>query len=453
MEKVNKYNLTDGGILNKLFLVALPIIGTQVIQMAYNLTDMFWLGRLSSDAVAASGTVGLYMWLSMSFQMFGRMGAEIGVAQNIGRGDRDKALSFSQNSILIGVLLGTALAAVYITCRRPLVGFFRIQEAHVAQDARDYLAIVGIAIPFTFLTGAVTGTFNGSGNSRVSLLVNGAGLVLNMTLDPLLIFVAGMGIKGAAVATAIAQAVAACLSLAALFKAKNRPFPVMRLTVRFKKAVIKQIVKWVAPISTEGFLFTFLTMLTATFVASYGANAMAASRVGSQIESLTWLIGGGFSSALTAFVGQNFGAAKYDRIKRGFRISSAMMLFWGAAVSFLLYFGGRALYGVFIPDNSDVVGIGAGYMRILALCQVASCLEGVATGSFRGQGRTIPSSITSGTSNALRVVLAFFLSRYTSLGLTGIWIALAAGASLRGAWVYIWYVFSKKPVQNTPAIT
>ena len=442
MAKADKFSLIEGSIVKKLFLVAIPIIGTQIIQMAYNLTDMFWLGRLNSDAVASSGTVGLYVWLSFAFILVGRMGAEIGVSQNIGRGDKAKALVFAQNSVFINVVLGAALGLIYILGREPLVGFFGIREAHVAQDARDYLSIIGFGIPLTCLTGAVTGVFNGAGNSRISLLINGVGLVINMTLDPLLIFTAGLGIKGAAVATVIAQAVAAGLSCFALIKLKNRPFERFTIRLRPDKIVLRQIFKWVTPISIESFLFTFLSMLIAALIASYGADAMASNRVGSQIESLTWLIGGGYASAMTAFVGQNFGAGRWGRIRRGFGLSSAIMACWGVVVSLILYFAGRALFGVFIPGNPDVVDIGAGYLRILAFSQIPGCLEGVASGTFRGRGKTIPPSVSSGTTNALRVVLAYFLARHTTLGLTGVWVALAVGGGARGAWVFIWSFIS-----------
>ena len=453
MNKSEKYSLINGGIVNKLFLVALPLIGTQIIQMAYNLTDMFWLGRLSSNAVASSGTVGLFLWLSMAFMMLGRMGAEIGVSQNIGRGDKGTALIFAHSSIIIAVFLGIILAIIYRYGRVPLVGFFGIRDAHVEQDARDYLAIVSLGLPFSFLAAAISGIFNGGGNTRVSLLINGIGLVLNMTLDPLLIFNADLGIRGAAIATIFAQAVAACLSLIALLKYKNRPFEEFKLISRPDKLAIKKIFKWVTPISIESFLFTFLTMIVAAFVATYGPGAMAASRVGSQIESLTWLIAGGYASALTAFTGQNYGAGKWTRIRRGFRISSILMACWGVIVALILYFFGHILYEVFIPNDPIVVGIGAQYMRILAFAQISGCLEGVASGIFRGQGKTIPPSVSSGTTNALRVLVAFILTRYTSLGLTGIWIALALGSGARGLWMYIWYLFysrrtPKKDINN-----
>ena len=444
MEKKDKYSLIEGSIIGKLFFVALPLIGTQIIQMAYNLTDMFWLGRLSSDAVASSGTVGLFLWLSMAFMMFGRMGAEIGVSQNLGGGDVEKARSFAQTSIITAVVLGVFLAIIYSIGRGPLIGFFGIQEANVEQDAREYLAIVSIGLPFTFLASAISGIFSGAGNTRVSLMINGVGLVLNMSLDPILIFNAGLGISGAAIATVFAQVVAACLSLVAVMRYKNRPFARIGLFKRLDRKIIKQIFKWATPISIESFLFTFLTMIVATLITAYGASAFAASRVGSQIESLNWLIAGGFSSALTSFTGQNFGAGKWLRIRKGFKVSSVLMVCWGAVVSAVLFFGGRFLFTVFIPNNPAVADIGAEYMRILAIIEIPSCLEGVAAGVFRGQGKTIPSSISSGTSNAMRVVLAYILTRFTTLGLTGIWIALSAGAGVRGVWIYIWYLLHSR---------
>ena len=445
MSRNDKYNLVEGSIVRKLFFVASPIILTQFFQMAYNLTDMFWLGRLSSDAVAASGTAGMYLWLSMAFFMFGRMGAEIGVSQNLGRGDKEKARSFAQNSIIIAITLGVAVGASYIAFHEQLIGFFGIQEISVEQDAREYLAIVSFSFPFMFVTAAVTGIFNGSGNSRMSLVINGVGFTLNMLIDPLLIFTAGLGIHGAGIATIIAQSSAACLAIIVLKRYKNRPFEEIKLLVRPVGDIIKQIVKWVAPVSLESCLFTLLSMLVTVLVAAYGAGALATVRVGSQIESLTWLIAGGYASALTAFTGQNFGAGKWSRIRKGFRISTWMMTCWGMCVGFLLFFGGKALYQLFIPNDREVVEMGIHYLQILAIIQIPGCLEGVAAGIFRGQGKTMPPSIASISSNILRVALAYGFTYFTDLGLTGLWFAVAGSAAVRGIWIFIWYLlYSRK---------
>jgi len=287
---------------------------------------------------------------------------------------------------------------------------------------------------------AISGTFNGAGNSRVSMLINGVGFTLNMVLDPLLIFTAGLGIRGAGLATVIAQSVAVCLAIFMLKKYKNRPFENIKIFTRPNGEVIRQIFKWVTPISLESGLFTILTMLVTPLVAIYGAGALATIRIGSQIESLTWLIAGGYASALTAFVGQNFGASKWSRIHSGFKISTRLMVTWGFLVSILLFFAGGSLFRIFVPNDPDVIDKGIQFLRILATIQIVACLEGVAAGIFRGQGKTLQPSIASISSNFLRVLLAYAVTFLTDWGLNGIWIAITVSAAIRGIWIFTWYL-------------
>ena len=433
----NRYDLTQGNIINKLLLVALPIIGTQFIQMSYNLTDMFLLGRVGSDAVAASGTAGMYLWLSNGLLMIGRMGAEIGVSQNLGRRDLRAARKYAQNSMFLALILGLFLLVVYMAFSKSLIGFFNIREIHVAHDARIYLMITAMAIPATFLSGVVAGTFNASGNSRVPLLINACGLGLNIILDPVFIFALGLGVKGAAIATLIAQMVVCSLSLLALIKRKDRPFDKFLFFSKPEKRRLIQILRWSIPIGAESMLFTFLTMFISRFVSAYGAEAIAVYRVGNQVESLSWLIGVGFSTAVTAFVGQNFGAGKWNRIRQGSRTSFLLLSGWGMLVTLVLFFLGGIIFRLFLPEE-ELVDMGRTFLKILAMCQIISCLEAVSAGAFRGLGKTVPPFITSFTTNALRIPLAYILSTH-GMGLNGIWLSITIGASARGLWLFFWY--------------
>jgi putative MATE family efflux protein len=433
----SRFDLTEGGILNKLLMISLPVIGIQIIQMTYNLTDMFWLGRLSSGAVAACGVVGMYLWMSMAFMLTGSRGAEIGVSQSIGGGDRAQARELGETALSLAAINGLAVAALLIILRRQLIGFFNLEQ-NVAELAEEYMTIVGLGLPFSFISATVGSIFNGSGNSRVPFAVSCVSLGTNIVLDPVLIFTAGMGVAGAAVATVAAQIIACVLMVAMLLKSRNRPFERFRLFARPVAAHVRQIYRWTLPMSLESFFFTFLTMANVRMIAAWGTDAVAAQRVGSQVESLTWLIGGGYSVALTSYVGQNFGAGKWDRIRAGYRISLGLMAVWGVVVTCVLFFGGEALMRVFLPDEAQAVAIGAAYVRIIAACQIAQCLEGIAAGAFRGMGRTAEPSLVSIISNAGRVVLAFILSR-TALGLYGIFWAVSIGAAVRGIWLFVWY--------------
>jgi putative MATE family efflux protein len=312
----------------------------------------------------------------------------------------------------------------------------------VAEDGARYLSIVGAAFPAFFISASVSGTFSGSGNSRIAFVSNAAGLAINMALDPLLIFYFNMGLTGAAVATVIAQVSVAAIFLTAIKKSPGRPFAQYSFRVKPERQKINLILRWCLPVVLESLLFTALSMAATRLVTAFGAEALAAQRVGSQIESLSWLIGGGFGTALTAFTGQNYGAGNWARIRRGFRISLWMMTSWGVIVTFLLFFGGRQLFSIFL-SGGEVLDIGEHFMKIMAFCQIFACFEAVAAGVFRGIGKTVPPSLSSIICNALRVPLAYFLS-LTPLGLNGIFAAMSLGAAARGAMVLAWYLTAER---------
>jgi len=441
-DKNTRNDLTVGNILQKLLFVAVPVMGTQMIQMLYNLTDMFWLGQLGNEAVAASGTAGMYLWLSQAFMMVGRVGSEIGVSQSIGRNDQEEAKKYSQTSLSISICIGVLFALVMILFRSPLINFFQIQEAGVAADAKLYLAITGAAIPATFITSAISGTFIASGDSRTPFFLNAIGLLINIVLDPILIFPAGLNVMGAAIATSIAQLLVAVLLLIAVCRHKNRPFEKYILINPIEKERAVQIFKWSMPVVLESMLFTLLSMIISRIVAGFGVTAMAVQKVGTQIESLSWLIGGGFASAVTAFMGQNYGAAKWNRVHLGIRISTLAMLVWGVIVTAVLFLGGNFIFRLFLSDPESIT-MGTVFLKILALSQVINCLEYNSAGAFRGIGRTIPPSLVSISGNVIRIPIIYLLCR-TALGIDGVWIGISLGSAIRGLWLFIWFVIAAR---------
>ena len=448
--KQNASDLTQGDILKKLILVATPIMATSLVQMTHNLVDIFWLSRLSSGAVAAGGGAGMYLWLSMALLFIGRMGAEIGVSQNIGKGDPVRAQNFAQNAFTLAIVLGVFYGLFLIVARTQLVGFFNIDEPEIVQLTKNYLVYVAFAIPFMYTNAVATGTFTGFGNTKVPFYINSAALLVNIAISPIFIFVFGLGVIGAAVSTVIAQFVGFLLFVYALKRYKRRPFEKFRMLILPKKLYIKQIFKWGIPIALESALFTSLTLITTRFVAEFGVGALAVQRVGSQIEALSWLVGGGFASAVTAFTGQNIGAGKFHRVRIGFKISVTVMASWGLFISLVMFFFAGPIIGIFLNDPLELE-MGIYYMRILAFMQIFACLEGVAAGCFRGRGLTVQPSVTSITFNALRVPLAYILSR-GPLGLNGIWLAFTIGAAFRGSCMVIWYIINSKKMPTQTAI-
>lgn len=417
-------------------------MGAQLMQMAYNLVDTIWLGRLGDGAVAASGTAGMFTWLAVSLMLIGSIGATIGVSQNLGKGDEKKALLFSQNAFWVALALGLGFGIILAVFRYPLVGFFNITDPIVESDTRLYLMIIAIGIPFLYGSASISATFTASGRSQLSFAVSVTGMVLNVVLDPLCIFVFGWGITGAAIATIFAQFVSFTIGLAIIRFWRNRPFDRYRFLVRPSLPEIKQIFRWGFPLCVESGLFTILAMFTSRFEAAYGTRAMAVGRIGSQIESITWMVGGGFGSALLAFIGQNFGAGKWTRIRRGVKLSTLFMICYGLAVSTIMLVFGKYLFLVFRNDV-DTAALGVIYLRNMAICQVFMCIEGVASSVFKGIGKTLPPAVTSATANVIRVFLAYGLS-LTPLGLHGIWLGIALASSLKGIALYTWHMISAR---------
>lgn len=451
---MNRDDLTQGGILKKLLRVAAPIMGTQLMQMVYNLTDMFWLGRMEDSvmAVAASGLAGMFLWLGMSLMMIGRMGAEIGASQNLGRGDIRTAQEFAEDSARIALTLGAFNGLILITLAGPLVSLLMVKEQDVFQNACAYLRIVGVGSPPVFMSFALTGAFTAAGKSRLSFWANAAGLALNMALDPLMILVWGWGVAGAAIATAIAQGVVCALLLWFVKRHPHRPFERFLILGRVNRERARQILRWSLPVALESGAFTALAMVVTGMVSDwYGENAVAVQRVGSQIESLSWLVGGGFASAITAFMGQNFGARKWARIRRGFRVAMAALLAWETAVTLLLIFCGRFLFSLFLSKPEGILDMGATYLMILAGCQLFMGLEGVSAGTFRGVGKTLPPSISSILSNLIRPLVCWWLAQ--SMGLDGIWLGVTLSAALRGVLIFLWFLLDerKMPRLDEPA--
>lgn len=442
------YDLTEGGILKKLLQVAIPIMGTQLMQMAYNLTDIFWLGRMEASvtAVAASGLAGMFLWLGVSLMMVGRTGSEIGTSQNLGRMDIEAARGYAEDSARISLILGVIYGIILIAFAGPLISLLQVKEVQVYESACDYLRIVGIGIPFTYVSAAITGAFNGAGNSRTSFRANAIGLVVNMILDPIMILILGWGVKGAATATVIAQITVLILFIIFAKKHPHRPFERFIIKGTINKIRTKTILRWSIPIALESGVFTLLSMVVAAMIAAwYGQNAVAVYEVGTQIEALSWMISTGFSSALTAFVGQNYGARKWGRIHRAYKVSLGVLVAWEVLVTILLVTGGRFLFSIFL-SQSLILDMGATYLRIMSISLVFMAFEGVCSGAFRGTGKTLPPSLCSIVSNLIRPFLCWMFASF--MGVNGLWLGIAVSAILRGLSMLIWFTIYRRQIPS-----
>ena len=451
----NTNKLREGNILEALFKLAIPIMGTSFVQMAYNMTDLIWVGRIGSRAVAAVGTAGFYTWLAMAFILIPKIGAEVGVAQSTGKDDMLEAKVYIRHSLQMILLIALFYASILISFRKPLIGFFNLGEADVINDAITYLAIISFGIIFYFINPLFTAIFNGYGESRTPFIINSIGLLVNMVLDPLMILGIGpfprLEVAGAAIATVIAQA---CVTIIFILTAKKRPELFSKLNLFSAPDIqhIGRIVRLGLPVALQSGFFTGIAMLIARIIAQWGPIPIAVQKVGSQIEAITWMTAGGFQTAMSTFIGQNYGARKWDRVFRGYFTGLTIMSIIGIFTSLLLIFAARPLFSIFVPGEEETIRQGAIYLRILGISQIFMAIEATTAGAFNGLGKTVPPSIVGIVFNGLRIPAALFLSS-TSLGLNGVWWALSISSIFKGTVLLIWYLIMLKKNPETNKMT
>ncbi len=428
-------DLTVGNIPKKLALLAFPIMGTSFLQMAYNLIDMIWIGRLGAPAVAAIGTSGYFMWFSFSLITLSKVGAEVKIAQSLGAKKAKEANNYASTSMMFAVAIGILYMLVLLLFRSGLVNFFNLGDLHVEGMAKDYLRIVAFSMPFSLLNQIISGIFNASGHSKIPFRANAVGLVINMILDPIMIFGLGMGVVGAALATTIAQVIVSLLFIKLLF-GQTKPYEAYHIFAGFHLNKLRSMLKISAPVALQNGLFTIIAVFVARIVASHGTTAIAVQKVGTQIEAITYMTASGFGVALSAMIGQNMGALKYDRVRAGFKSAITIMGIFGILTSILLFIAAEPLFKLFINEE-PAVSMGIIYLRIISFSQLFMCVEITLAGGFSGLGKSVPPAIISVVFNFLRIPFSFLLSTYTILGLNGIWWTISFSSVFKGTTLVI----------------
>ena len=427
-------NLTKGPILKTLTKLAIPIMASSFLGTLYNITDMAWIGLLGSKAVAGVGVGGMFTWLSQGLAAMARMGGQVQVAQCIGRGERDRAHGFAQAAVQLATLMGMAYAVISLLFTRQMVAFFQLTDPEAQTAALAYTKIACGLIVFSFLTLTMTGLYTAQGDSKTPFLANLIGLVTNMILDPVLILGPGpfpkLGVVGAAIATVTAQAIVMMMMiLGVIIQKKENVLKGIRLTAKIPKEYLSGLCRIGIPTAIQGMAYCAISMVLTRMVSAYGAEAVATQRVGGQIESISWNTADGFAAALNAFIAQNYGAGKMDRVRKGYRASLWTVGIWGLLISFVFICFPQTIADIFFHEPK-AVATAVGYLVIIGFSEAFMCVELTTVGALSGLGRTRLCSIISITFTSARIPLAIILGGL--IGLSGIWWALSVTSIVKG---------------------
>ncbi|MGL4772305.1 MAG: MATE family efflux transporter [Clostridium sp.] len=439
---MKQINLTEGKIAPVLIKLSLPIILTNFIQTAYGMVDMIWIGRLGSDEVAAIGTATFFINLALALFALIMIGTGVKIAQSIGAKNEKETGEYIKNSLVMSLMLAICYTLFIIIFKKPLIGFYDLSPK-VEELAISYLVISAIGVVFMYFNALFSTILNSFGDSKTPFKANSIGFVFNIILDPLLIFGIGLGVNGAAIATLIARIV---VSLILIVVYKDILLNNIKSSgLNFEK--VKEVIKMGAPVSLQRVTFTLISIFIGKIIADFGATAIAVQKVGVQIESISYMTIGGLQGAIAAFVGQNYGAGKINRISKGYKSAVTLTIIFGGIITSIFLLFPEEIFKVFIQE-SEAVSMGASYIRILAFSQIFMCMEILTVGAFNGIGKTYAPPIISVVFTAARIPMALFLSLDYIMGLNGIWMSISLSSFIKGILLVSWFLIVLRKMNN-----
>ena len=439
-------NLTSGPIHRQLFNLAVPIMGTSFVQMAYSLTDMAWVGRLGSESVAAIGSVGILTWMTNSISLLNKVGSEVSVGQSIGAQNAPDARSYASHNLTLSLIISICWGLILFVFAEPIMQIYKLEPAITAK-AVNYLRIVATAFPFIFLSASFTGIYNASGQSKIPFMISGIGLLLNMILDPHFIFGFGWNTEGAAIATWVSQATVLGLFIYRLKKRKE-VLGGFAFFTKLESRFVKRIFKLGLPVAILNTLFSIINLFMARTASLYGGHiGLMTLTAGGQLEAIAWNTSQGFSTALSAFVAQNYAAGKNDRVLGAYATTLKMTAVFGTFCTLLFVFWGSELFSLIVPDP-QAYKAGGVFLRIDGYSMLFMMLEITTQGLFYGTGRTIPPAVISIGFNTLRIPLAMLLASI-GMEITGVWWAISLTSIAKGITSAAWFAVLKRRILVT----
>lgn len=440
------YNLTEDPITATLLKLTWPIIATNFIQTTYGLVDMIWVGKLGSGPVAAIGTASFFVNLAAALFSMIAIGSGVKVSHSIGAGKEEHAKQYIHNGFLLSIILGIVYMAFILIAKNGLIGFFDLGDSKIENMASQFLVLSMVGTIFTFFNTLFSIVLNALGNSGQPFRVYMVGFFVNMALDPLLIFgiggFHGLGVLGAALATLTAN-----ILVTVLFLLSTRTLAFFARPFLFNTAKMKEVIRMGLPITVQRVTFIVISIVIAKIIVTWGAEAIAVQKVGIQIESISYMTIGGLQGAIAAFIGQNFGAGKLERIQQGYRKGLLITILFGAMISVLFILFPKPLFSFFLKDAASLE-LGANYLRILGYSQLFMCLELMTVGAFNGIGKTHIPPIFSIVFTALRIPMAIVFSGPFGFGLNGVWMAIAISSMLKGVVLVIWFLISLRKING-----
>jgi putative MATE family efflux protein len=435
-------DLTEGNETKGIVLFALPMLLGNVFQQFYNMVDSWVVGRfLGTEALAAVGTNFSVVFLMLALIMGVTMGTSVLVAQYYGARDFKKVRAAVDSGYIFIFWAGLGLTGLGLATAAPILRLLDVPE-RIMPEATAYLRVIFAGSLATFGYNAVSSILRGLGDSKTPLYFLIVATLVNVALDLLFVAVLGWGVAGAAWATVISQAISFLGALAVLDK-RNEFARLDLRAIQFDKAVFAESLRIGLPTGVQQTLVAAGMMALSRVVNGFGAATMAAFAAAGRLDSFASMPAMNLGQALSTFVGQNLGAGKPERVRRGHLSALIVGACISVVTSILVMSLGAPLIAFFSTDAA-VIAIGARYLFIVGAFYLLFCTMFINNGVLRGSGDAmIPMINTLLALWVVRIPLAILFSGPLGMGTDGIWLSIPCGWTV-GAVFSTWYYRSGK---------
>ena len=402
METRARQQITEGVIWKQLLIFFFPILMGTFFQQMYNTVDTIIVGRLvGTEALAAVGATGPLVSMVNGFFIGVSSGATVVLSQAYGAGDRKGVSDSIHTGVALSLVLGVMLTAIGICLGGRVMGWMGTPENCMA-DATTYLRIYFAGSIGTVVYNMGAGILRAMGDSKRPMLFLMVTCILNVVLDLLFVAVLHMGVAGAALATVLSQMISAVLPIVVLLRQKEDRLELRKL--RIERSLLGRILRIGIPAGLQFVTFDFSNILIQSGINSFGDTTMAAWTAYGKTDALVWMISGAFGVSITTFVGQNFGAQKYSRIRQGAWTCLALSIAMVGALNVTLLLFRSQILGIY-TDNPEVIAVGSMVMLSIMPYEFLFMPIEVFAGTMRGVGNSLmPTLITGSCVCLFRVV-------------------------------------------------
>ena len=428
-------DMIGGGIFRSIFWFSVPLLIGNFFQQLYNTVDSYVVGNyVSTSALAAVGASTPVINMLVGFFMGLSAGAGVVISQYFGAQKGHEMSRAVHASMALTALLSVIFTALGLAFTRPLLQAIGVPE-DVLPHSSLYLMIYFTGIAFSLFYNMGAGVLRAVGDSTHPLIYLAVACMVNVVLDFLFVCGFHMGIAGAAIATVIAQGVSCVMVMGKLMRAKA-DYRVELRRIRFHKKMIRRIISFGFPAALQQSITSFSNVVVQSYINHFGTAAMAGYSATVRIDGFTQLPLQSFNMAITTFVGQNIGAKKYDRVKKG--VFAAWLMSSGVILvcSICIFSAAPFLISIFTKD-AEVIAIGSGMERIFSACYLVLPVVQILNGALRGAGLSkIPMYFMLGSFVVLRqiyLMIAVPLTNDVNVVMAGwpiTWIICAIGMAV-----------------------